>query len=130
MLDTDISIFVINKKPPHLKRLFNSNIGRICVSSVTYGELLCGVEKSQARERNSREVEGFIARLEVLDFDFQAAQQFGQVKAELETTGNVIGPYDMMIAAHARSHGLVVITNNTREFSRVNGIRVENWLDL
>lgn len=99
----------------------------MCISTVTLGELICGAEKSQQHERNLREVEGFAARLEVVDFDKLASQQFGQIKAELEQSGGVIGPYDMMIAGHARSLGLVLITNNTEEFSRVTGLRVENW---
>lgn len=129
MLDTDTCIYVIKRKPPHIKRLFNANVGQLCISAVTYGELICGVEKSQSTERNQRDLEGFAARLEILQFDPAAAQQFGQVKAELELSGGMIGPYDMMIAGHARSHGLILVSNNLREFSRVEGLRVENWLE-
>ncbi|MCG8611761.1 MAG: tRNA(fMet)-specific endonuclease VapC [Pseudomonadales bacterium] len=129
MLDTDMSIFTIKRKPPQIKRLFNSHIGQLCISAVTYGELLCGAEKSQQKDRNTRDVEGFAVRLDVLDFDRHASQQFAQVKAELELSGMPIGPYDMMIAAHARSLGLVLVTNNVNEFSRVAGLRIENWLD-
>ncbi len=128
MLDTDICIYVIKRKPPHLKRIFNACVGQLCISSISYGELICGAEKSQATERNLRELQGFVARLEVLSFDSAAAQQFGQVKAELELSGGVIGAYDMMIAGQARSHGLILVTNNTREYMRVQGLRVENWL--
>lgn len=129
MLDTDTCIYTINRKPHHLKRIFNAHIGQLCISSVTWGELICGAEKSQAVERNLLHLEGFGARLEILSFGDSEAVQFGQVKAELEKQGNVIGPYDMMIAGHARSEGLVVVTNNQREFNRVSGLRTVNWID-
>jgi tRNA(fMet)-specific endonuclease VapC len=129
MLDTDTCIYTINRKPPQLKRLFNAHIGQICISSVTWGELICGAEKSQAVERNLLQLEGFGARLEILSFGDHEAVQFGQVKAELEKLGNVIGSYDMMIAGHARSEGLIVVTNNQREFKRVSGLRTENWIE-
>ncbi len=80
-------------------------------------------------QRNLKSIEGFAARLDVLAFDTNAARQFGQIKAELEQTGQSIGSYDMMLAGHARSQGLVMVTNNTREFSRVDGLRIENWLE-
>lgn len=128
MLDTDTCIYTINRKPPHLKRLFNAHIGQLCISSVTWGELICGAEKSQAVERNLQQLEGFGARLEILSYDEGAAVQFGQVKAELEKQGNIIGAYDMMIAGHARSEGLILVTNNQNEFMRVAGLRTENWI--
>ena len=128
MLDTNTCIYTINRKPPHLKRLFNAHIGQLCISSVTWGELICGAEKSQAIERNLQQLEGFGARLEILSFDEGAAVQFGQVKAELEKQGNIIGAYDMMIAGHARSEGLILVTNNQNEFMRVAGLRTENWI--
>lgn len=127
MLDTDTCIYTINRKPAHLKRLFNAHIGQLCISSVTWGELICGAEKSQAVERNLAQLEGFGARLVILPFGAREAVQFGQVKAELERQGQPIGAYDMMIAGHARSEGLILITNNPREFTRVSGLRTENW---
>jgi len=128
LLDTDTCIYTIKKKPVHLKRLFNSHIGQLAISSVTWGELICGAEKSQSVENNLAQLQGFGSRLEILPFGDREAEQFGQVKAELEIKGKPIGSYDMMIAGHARSHGLIVITNNVREFKRVDGIRVENWI--
>ncbi|XOV78472.1 MAG: tRNA(fMet)-specific endonuclease VapC [Aestuariibacter sp.] len=130
MLDTDTCIYVVKRKPLHVKRLFNANIGQLGISAVTWGELVCGAEKSSNPARNLADIEGFGARLEILPFDKDAAKQFGQVKSELEKSGNIIGAYDMMIAGHARAHGLVVVTNNVREFKRVDGLRVENWLDI
>ena len=129
MLDTDTSIFTIKRKPAHLKRLFNVHLGQLCISAVTWGELICGAEKSEQAEKNLATLEGFAARLEILPFDEQASRQFGQVKAELEQQGNKIGSYDTMIAGHARSQGLIIVTNNVREFTRVEGLRVENWIE-
>ena len=128
MLDTDTCIFTIKRKPAHLKRLFNAHIGQLSISAVTWGELIYGAEKSSNIENNIDQIEGFAARLEILPFDNDEAKQFGQVKAELEHKGKPIGPYDMMIAGHARSQGLILITNNVREFKRVDGLRVENWV--
>lgn len=128
MLDTYTCIYTINRKPAHLKRLFNAHIGQLCISSVTWGELICGAEKSSAATRNLEQLEGFSARLEILGFGNHEARQFGQVKAELELSGQPIGSYDMMIAGHARSAGLILITNNQREFKRVKGLRLENWI--
>jgi tRNA(fMet)-specific endonuclease VapC len=128
MLDTDTCIYTIKRKPLHVKRLFNANIGRLCISSVTWGELVYGAEKSKNAASNLDQLEGFAARLDILPFGDNEAKQFGQVRAELETSGKLIGPYDMMIAGHARSQGLVLVTNNVREFKKVNGLRVENWI--
>jgi len=129
MLDTDMCIFTITRKPAHIKRMFNTHIGQLCISAVTWGELICGAEKSEQVEKNLATLDGFAARLEVLPFDKQASRQFGQVKAELELQGQKIGSYDTMIAGHARSKGLIVVTNNVREFKRVEGVRVVNWLE-
>lgn len=96
---------------------------------MTWGELIFGAEKSEQAQRNLSDLEGFSARLEILPFDEQASTHFGQVKAELELQGTKIGSYDTMIAGHARSQGLIVVTNNVREFKRVEGLRVENWLE-
>ncbi len=128
LLDTDTCIYTIKRKPPHLKRLFNAHVGQLAISSVTWGELVCGAEKSSNVEANLEQINGFGARLEILSFGEHEATQFGQVKAELEIKGSPIGSYDMKIAAHARAQGLILVTNNVREFKRVSGIRVENWV--
>lgn len=91
-------------------------------------ELIYGAMKSAKPENNLRTIEEFAARLTVLDFDTNAAGHYGEIRSTLEVKGTVIGPYDMMIAGHARSHGLVLVTNNTREFERVDGLRLENWV--
>lgn len=127
MLDTNICIFTIKNKPASVREMFIRNHGLMCISTVTLMELLYGVERSADQARNLLEVEGFAARLEVLDFDNHAAAHAGQIRAELASAGTPIGPYDQMIAGHARSRGLVVVTNNCREFQRVPGLRVEDW---
>ncbi len=126
MLDTDISIYTMKRKPLEVKRMFNIHHGEICISTMTLGELIYGAENSINSTRNLQVVEGFIGRLDVLDFDQSAARQFGQLKTELK--GKAIGAYDLMIAAHARSQGLILVSNNTREFDRVPGLRIENWV--
>jgi tRNA(fMet)-specific endonuclease VapC len=127
MLDTNICIFTIKNKPAHVREHFIRQHGLMCISTVTLAELFYGVEKSANPARNLAEVEGFAARLEVLDFDGHAAAHTGQIRAELARTGTPIGPYDQMIAGHARSRGLIIVTNNRREFDRVPGLRVEDW---
>jgi len=129
MLDTDISIYVIKNRPAAVRVRFQQHQGQLCVSSVTVMELMYGAEKSAQPERNLRDIEGFIRRLSVLDYDENAAFHTAQIRAELEKSGTPIGAYDQMIAGHARSCGLVVVTNNAREFQRVSAIRMENWVE-
>jgi len=127
MLDTDISIYVIKNRPQTARIKFQQHQGQLCISSVTVMELFYGVEKSTQRERNLRDIEGFIQRLEVLDYDEKAAAHTASIRAELEKLGTPIGAYDQMIAGHARSCGMVVVTNNVHEFQRIAGLRLENW---
>lgn len=128
MLDTNIAIYVIKTRPATARERFLQHQGQLCLSSVSLMELIYGAEKSSQPERNLRDVEGFAQRLEVLPYDNAAAAHTGQIRAELGRAGTPIGPYDQMIAGHARSLGLVVVTNNAREFERVAGLRVENWV--
>jgi tRNA(fMet)-specific endonuclease VapC len=127
MLDTNICIFTVKSRPPQVREAFNRHHGQICISSVTLMELIYGAEKSAHPDRNLSVVEGFAARLEVLAYDEIAASHTGQLRAELARSGTPIGPYDQLIAGHARSRGLIVVTNNRREFDRVPGLRVEDW---
>lgn len=128
LLDTDICIYVIKNRPDSARHAFNRHSGQLCISSVTEMELLFGAEKSAQKDRNLLIVESFTARLDVLDFDRQSAMHSAEIRASLSRQGTPIGPYDLMIAGHARAKGLVLITNNEREFQRVDGLRVENWL--
>ncbi|PCI43178.1 MAG: VapC toxin family PIN domain ribonuclease [Proteobacteria bacterium] len=128
MLDTNIIIYTIKNRPAKVRELFQQHDGLMCVSSVTLGELMYGAEKSKQVERNLFDIEALMARLDVVSFDASAAQHFGQLRAELYKIGKPIGPYDMMIAAHARASGLTLVTNNSKEFERVPGLRLENWV--
>lgn len=128
MLDTNICIYVMKSYPPELREKFNTLAEQLCISSITLGELHYGAEKSARRADNLMAIEHFVARLEVLPFGDRAAAHYGQVRAELERAGTPCGAHDMQIGGHARSEGLIVVTNNKREFSRMPGIRVENWV--
>ncbi len=128
MLDTNIVIYTIKNRPEQARRAFSQREGQMCISSVTWGELVYGAERSSQPERNLADIEGLAARLEVVSFDDQAATHFGQLRAELYSIGRPIGTYDMMIAGHARALGLILVTNNTKEFERVPGLRLENWV--
>ncbi len=127
MLDTNICIFTVKNRPAHMREVFNRHHGQMCISAVSLMELIYGAEKSASPERNLAVVEGFAARLDVLPYDETAASHTGQLRAELAKSGTPIGPYDQMIAGHARSRGLIVVTNNRLEFDRVPGLRVEDW---
>lgn len=128
MLDTNICIHVIKTYPPAVREKFNAHAEELCISSITLGELHYGAEKSVRRAENLTAISHFVARLEVLPFGERAAAHYGQVRTELERAGTPCGPHDMQIGAHARSEGLIVVTNNLREFVRMPGLRVENWL--
>lgn len=128
MLDTNIVIYTMKNRPEAVRAAFNAHAGQMCVSAITQMELIYGAEKSANPTRNLADVEGFIARLQVLDFNSAAAIHAGQIRAELAVKGTPIGPYDQMIAGHARSLGLIVVTNNLAEFQRVPGLRVDNWV--
>jgi tRNA(fMet)-specific endonuclease VapC len=129
MLDTNICIRVLRDRPPSAKARFNAEAEVLCISTVTLGELLHGAAKSAHPVKQRHEVERLVGRLTVLSFDEDAAAHYGDIRADLERRGAVIGPYDLQIAAHARSRGLVVITGNLGEFQRVSGLRSEDWLN-
>ena len=127
MLDTDIVIYTLKNRPARVRDAFKHHSGQMAISAVTFGELIYGAERSSQPERNLNDIEGMAARLEVLPFNESAALHFGQIRAELASAGKPIGPYDQMIAGHARALGLVMVTNNVEEFKRVPGLRIENW---
>ncbi|ALN21822.1 type II toxin-antitoxin system tRNA(fMet)-specific endonuclease VapC [Ectopseudomonas mendocina] len=128
MLDTNICIFTIKNRPAQVREAFKRAHGQLCISTVTLMELIYGAEKSASPERNLADIEGFAARLEVLAYDGDAAVHTGQLRAELAKAGTPIGPYDQMIAGHARSQGLILVTINRREFDLAPGLRVEDWV--
>lgn len=127
LLDTDIVIYTMKNKPPVVREAFERFHEEIAISSVTLMELYYGVERSSEKSRNLKSVEGLSARLTVLDYDTRAAKHTAEIRATLAGAGTPIGPYDGMIAGQARSCGFVLITNNEREFKRVDGLRLENW---
>lgn len=129
MLDTNIVMYVIKRRPIEVLDIFNANAGRMCISSITLAELLHGVEKSSTVSRNLRNVEDFVSRLDVLAYDDSAAAHYGNIRADLEKKGTPIGVNDLHIAGHARSESLILVTNNVREFERVEGLRLENWIE-
>jgi len=128
MLDTNIIIYTMKNRPEAVKAAFVAHYGQVCISTVTLMELVYGAEKSAKPEHNLKEIEGLIARLDVLPYDDSAAIHSGQIRAELAKCGKPIGPYDQMIAGHARATGLTLVSNNTNEFKRVEGLRLDNWI--
>ncbi len=128
MLDTNICIYAIKHKTETVIKNFLSHVSEeICISAVTYAELMYGVEKSTAIEKNRIALSLFLSPLTILEFQASAAEEYGKVRAELESKGTPIGPMDLLIVGHARSEGLILVTNNTREFCRVEGLVVEDW---
>jgi tRNA(fMet)-specific endonuclease VapC len=128
MLDTNLCIRVLRDRPPQLRKRFNQEAEGLCTSTIVMSELLHGAAKSARPEHHRREVERFAARLDVLPFDLEAAGHAADIRSALEQRGQRIGAYDLLIAGHARSRGLVVITGDLDEFTRVEGLRAEDWL--
>lgn len=128
LLDTNLCVRVLRDRPAALKDRFNREADGLCISTVVLAELLHGAAKSARPEHNRVEVDHFAARLEVLPFDIEAAAHAANIRADLEQKGEPIGAYDILIAGHARSRGLVVVTGNLGEFRRVEGLRCEDWL--
>ncbi len=130
MLDTNICIYAVKHKPKKVfQRLQEVDPEDICVSSVTYAELVQGVEKSAAIEKNRLALSMLFANIEIMNFDVDAADCYGKIRAGLEKKGSPIGPLDMMIAGHAMSKGYTVVTNNVKEFSKVPGLKIDNWAE-
>lgn len=129
LLDTNIVIYVLKRRPVEVLSTFNANASRMAMSSITLAELLHGAEKSSRVSENLAAIEDFCSRLEVLPYGPKAAQHYGAIRAALEKLGQPIGVNDMHIAAHARSEGLVLVTNNMGEFARVPALEAENWVD-
>ena len=128
MLDTNICIYAIKHKPEIVfQRLQAIDPENVCISTVTYAELVHGVEKSAAVDKNRLALSMLLANIDILDFDVDAAVCYGKIRADLEKRGTPIGPLDMMIAGHAKSLGYTLVTNNEKEFSRVSNLKIENW---
>jgi tRNA(fMet)-specific endonuclease VapC len=128
MLDTNVVIYVIKRRPIELLEVFNRHTGQMCISSITLAEMLHGVEKSSRPDQNLRKVEDFVSRIDVLKYGRKAASHYGDIRADLERKGLIIGVNDLHIAGHARSESLMLVSNNLREFERVDGLRTTNWI--
>ncbi len=129
MLDTNICIYIIKHKPESVyRRLMKIRPEDVCISSITYSELSYGVEKSEQKDRNRLALTLMLSNNEILEFDTAAAEEFGNIRARLEKSGTPIGSLDMLIAAHAKASGCTLVTNNLKEFSRVEGLKVESWV--
>jgi tRNA(fMet)-specific endonuclease VapC len=128
MLDTNLCIRVLRDRPAGLRDRFNREADALCISTIVLTELLVSAEKSQRPAENRREVNRFAARLGVLPFDQAAAAHAAEIRATLERSGQSIGGYDTLIAGHSRSRGLIIVTRNLQEFTRVEGLRAEDWL--
>ena len=130
MLDINICIYAIKHKPEQVFiRLQEHDPIDICISSVTYAELVHGVENSKAIEKNRVALALLLANIEIMNFDSLAAESYGKIRADLEKAGTPIGPLDMMIAGHAKALAYTLVTNNTKEFERVKGLKLENWAE-
>ena len=129
LLDTNICIYIIKKKPADvLKTLKTKSKKDIYISSITIAELEYGIAKSQFPEKNKIALIKFLSIFNILPFDDNDAVDFGEIKKELEKKGKIIGPMDLLLAAQAKSKKLILVTNNTKEFERVEGLKIENWL--
>lgn len=129
LLDTNICIYIRQQRPPEvLARFEKLKAGEAAISVITYGELLYGAEKSRHRAIALGRLTQLISYLPVLELPESAAREYGQIRAALEAKGEMIGGNDLWIAAHAKAAGLMLVTNNEREFKRVQGLKVRNWV--
>lgn len=128
LLDTNIVIYVLKRRPIEILEIFNQHSSRMAISAITVSELFHGAEKSQRVSENLRAIEDFCSRIEVLAYSMKASQHYGSIRSALEKAGTPIGVNDIHIAAHARSEGLILVTNNVSEFERVPALQIENWV--
>jgi len=128
LIDTNICIYIMNKRPEEvIKRFKQFELGEIGLSAITVSELQYGVAKSIHYEKNQQRLEEFITPLEILTYDEMAAMAYGDIRFQLEKSGQPIGPLDLLIAAQALSQNLILVTNNDKEFKRIKNLEVENW---
>lgn len=129
MLDTNICIYIIKNKPQSVKQKFQEfSIGELSISTITVSELMYGAFKSQFIEKNLKAIENFLMPFEIVDYDYMASVEYGKIRADLERKGTVIGNMDMQIAGHALALDLILVTNNIKEFKRVLGLKLDNWV--
>ena len=129
MLDTNICIYIIKHRPEEvIQKFMEHDPDDICISAITYAELVHGVEKSQAKEKNRVALMVLLSEIQIVPFDDLAAQIYGEIKADLQKKGTPIGLMDTLIAGHAKALNLTLVTNNTKEFARVEGLELEDWV--
>ena len=129
LIDTNICIYIMNKRPPEvIHRFKDTEVGQIGISTITVSELNYGASKSNLRKQNFRRLEEFLAPFEIIPYSQNAPKYYGEIRSSLENQGNVIGPLDLLIAAHALSENLTLVTNNEKEFKRIKSLKVENWV--
>lgn len=130
MLDTNICIYAMKKKPETVLRRLKSELDNgVCISSITLAELEYGMKHSSNPAKNEQSLLRFLVPFSVLPFGAAAASEYGEIRAYLQSQGTPIGPLDMLIAGHARAEKLILVTNNVREFERVPGLEIENWAE-
>jgi tRNA(fMet)-specific endonuclease VapC len=128
MLDTDISSYIMNRSSAKaIQKLQTVAVSDVCISTITKSELMYGVEVSSRRQKDQRALDIFLWHMDVLDYPSAAAVHYAEIRAFLKTRGTIIGANDLFIAAHARCLGVTLVTNNTREFKRVPGLKIEDW---
>jgi tRNA(fMet)-specific endonuclease VapC len=131
MLDTDMCSYIIKEHPESVHQRFQKlAMEQLCISVITYAELVYGVERSSSKRVNRPIIEDFARHLDVVDWDTEAADHYGVIRAELEAAGTPIGAMDMMISAHAKSLKAVLVTDNQKQFTKVKGLKIENWISL
>ena len=129
LIDTNICIYIMNNHPPEvLEKFKHIDVGEVGISSISVSELHYGACKSKKIEQNIKRLEEFLYPFEILTYDENASREYGKVRSQLEKKGQIIGPLDMLIAAHAISRELTIITNNSKEFRRIRSLKVENWV--
>ena len=130
ILDTNICIYIIKRKPQNvLDKLSQVPLGLVGISVITLSELVYGVRKSAFPEKNMEALKQFLIPFELFQFDYNCAIEYGYIRSDLERKGALIGPLDMLIAAHAKSLGHILVTNNEKEFKRIEGLQIENWVN-
>ncbi|MDR0321756.1 MAG: type II toxin-antitoxin system VapC family toxin [Treponema sp.] len=126
LLDTDTVSHIVRKHPPIIKKLIKHENDEICISAITYAELFYGLEK-KGSEKLFNEMRSIIGKCSIIDFDTSQAELYGRIRSELEKSGTPLGDMDMLIAAAALSTGAILVSHNTRHFSKIKGIKVEDW---
>lgn len=131
LIDTNICIYIMNNRPHEVIQKFREvGVGEIGISSITVSELYYGASKSRQVSKNMHRVDEFLTPFEIFSYGENASKYYGDIRANLEKQGKVIGPLDMLIAAHALSENLILVTNNEKEFKRIESLRIENWVQM